>query len=149
MITNTWSQSIRHDNVLLFLSDAAPYMMKSGKSNKALYSKTVLVTYVMHVFHRVAEEVYITCYVYIFTNIQCKKKFFLKAPSRTRIFKNKALDIPMPPQPILTRWGTWLVAINYYCENYEVVKNIINKLGENDASHVQKIKEMFNNPHLK
>jgi hypothetical protein len=27
-----WSQGIIHDNVLLFLSDAAPYMVKVGKA---------------------------------------------------------------------------------------------------------------------
>jgi len=74
---------------------------------------------------------------------------FLKAPSRSRIFKNEAPDIPMPPQPILTRWGTWLDAAKYYCENYEAIKNSINKLDENDASSIKKAKDIFNNPDLK
>jgi len=34
-----WSEGIKHDNVLLFLSDAAPYMVKAGKNIKAFYSK--------------------------------------------------------------------------------------------------------------
>jgi len=73
----------------------------------------------------------------------------LKAPSRTRILKNEAPDIPMPPKPILTRWGTWLDAAKYYCENHEVIKNIINKLDENDVSSIKKAKDIFNNPDLK
>ncbi|KAL4097517.1 hypothetical protein QTP88_022289 [Uroleucon formosanum] len=102
----------------------------------------------VHGFHRVAEEV--RSYFNIIDQlISSVKKAFLKAPTRSRIFKNEAPDIPMPPQPILTRWGTWLDAANYYCENYEVIKNIINKLDENDASSIKKAKDIFNNPNLK
>jgi len=143
-----WPQGVHHDNVLLFLSDAAPYMVKSGKAIQALYSKMIHVTCIVHGFHRVAEEV--RSYFNIVDQlISSVKKVFLKAPSRSRIFKNEAPDIPMPPQPILTRWGTWLDAANYYCENYEVIKNIINKLDENDASSIKKAKDIFNNPDLK
>lgn len=42
------------------------------------------------------------------------KKIFLKAPSRVLIFKNNAPGIPLPPQPTITRWGTWLEAAIYY-----------------------------------
>jgi hypothetical protein len=48
---------------------------------------------------------------------------------------------------ILTTWGTWLDAAKYYVENYEVIKNILNKLDENNASNI-KI-SIFNNPDLK
>ena len=73
----------------------------------------------------------------------------MNAPSRSRIFKNEAPNIPLPSQPILTRWGTWLDAANYYCENYEIIKNIINKLDENDASSIKKAKDIINNADLK
>lgn len=131
-----WPQGVQHENVLLFLSDAAPYMVKSGKAIQALNTKMVHVTCIVHGFHRVAEEVrsYFNIVDQLISNV---KKVFLKTPSRTRIFKNEAPDIPMPPQPVLTRWGTWLEAANYYCENYDVLKNIINKLDENDASSIQ------------
>ena len=36
-----------------------------------------------------------------------------------------AKNIPIPPQPILTRWGTWIDATCYYAENWEVVKEIV------------------------
>jgi len=40
---------------------------------------------------------------------------FLKAPVcglilKNVIFKSEALNIPLPPKPILTRWDTWLMA---------------------------------------
>jgi len=39
-----WPEGILHDNVLLFVSDAAPYMVKARKSLQVLYSKMVHIT---------------------------------------------------------------------------------------------------------
>lgn len=52
-----WSNGIRNNNVLLFLSDAAPYMKKAGDTIKVLYPKIIHVTCLAHGLHRVAEEV--------------------------------------------------------------------------------------------
>ncbi|KAJ4446553.1 hypothetical protein ANN_13250 [Periplaneta americana] len=37
---------------------------------------------------------------------------------RELLFQIFAPGIPLPPQPVLTRWGTWLDAVNYYAEHY-------------------------------
>jgi len=52
-----WPDGIRHDDVLLFVSDAAPYMTKAGTAIKALYSKMIHVTCLAHGMHRIAEEI--------------------------------------------------------------------------------------------
>jgi len=52
-----WPEGIKHDNVLIFVSDAAPYMVKAGRAICTLYSKMVHVTCVAHAIHRVAEEI--------------------------------------------------------------------------------------------
>ena len=52
-----WLDGIRHDDVLLFLSDATPYMIKCGKSLNAQYCKIVHVTCAAHALHSVSEEV--------------------------------------------------------------------------------------------
>lgn len=52
-----WPEGIKHDNVLIFVSDAAPYMVKSGRAIRTLYSKMVHVTCVARAVHRVAEEI--------------------------------------------------------------------------------------------
>lgn len=61
-----WPEGIKHDNVLIFLSDAAPYMVKAGRAICTLYSykysnsvfiKMVHVTCVAHAIHRVTEEI--------------------------------------------------------------------------------------------
>lgn len=43
--------------------------------------------------------------------------FFVKAPLRVQRFKEKLPDIPLPPKPVITRWGTWLDAALYYANN--------------------------------
>jgi len=100
-----WPTGIRHDKVLLFLSDAAPYMIKSGKYIKSFYPKVIHTTCVAHGLHRVAEEIR-NQFPQVDELISNVKKVFLKAPSRTILFGNMAPNLTLPPQTILTRWGT-------------------------------------------
>jgi len=83
------------------------------------------VTCLAHALHRVAEEIRIH-FPNVDELINNVKKVFLKAPSRIQIFKTMAPDIPLPPRPVLTRWGTWLNAPMYYCDHFELIKEIIN-----------------------
>jgi len=52
-----WPEGVRHDDISLFLSDSAPYMVKAGKSINIFYTKMIQVTYIVHAFHRVAEQI--------------------------------------------------------------------------------------------
>lgn len=52
-----WPNGVQHDDVLLFVSDAAPYIVKSASVIKVFYSKMVNITCLAHGLHRVAEEV--------------------------------------------------------------------------------------------
>jgi hypothetical protein len=49
-----WPDKVERENVLLFVSDAPPYIIKALQ---LLYPKMVHVTCLMHAPHRVAEEV--------------------------------------------------------------------------------------------
>jgi len=97
-----WPNGIKHDNVLLFLSDAAPYMMKAGKCIHVFYSKMLHITCLAHALHRVTEEIrkYFSKVDQLHSNW---KKIFLKALSRVNTFKEITPTIPLPPQPVLTR----------------------------------------------
>jgi len=104
-----WPEGIQHDSVLLFLSDAAPYMVKAAGAIKAFYSKILHVTCLAHGLHLTAEEVR-KCFPNVDKLISNVKKIFLKSPYRVAFFKNEAPGLPLPPEPIITRWGTWLNA---------------------------------------
>jgi len=115
-----WPDKVERENVFLFVSDAAPYMIKAVKALQLLYPKVIHVTCLVHALHRVAEEVR-GSYPEVDKLIANRKKIFIKSP--------EAPTLPLLPQPIVTCWETWLDAANYYCTNYSEIE-IFNKLTE-------------------
>lgn len=143
-----WPEGVRHDDVLLFVTDAAPYIVKAGKAIKAFYSRMVHVTCLAHAFHRVAEEIRAN-FPEVDNLVSNTKKVFVKAPSRRELFKSQAPDIPLPPQPIITRWGTWIDACVYYCDNFQTVKCVVDSLEAQDARAIQIVQELFSDSEMK
>jgi len=141
-----WPNGIRHDKVLLFLSDAAPYMVKAGEAIKLFYSKIIHVTCLAHAFHRIAETVRAE-YPKVDKLIANVKKVFRKAP-RIQYFKSIAPSLSLPPEQILTRWGTWIKAANYYCEHFEQIKLIINYFDDNDAVSIKNSKKYLSDHNI-
>ncbi|KAL4135150.1 hypothetical protein QTP88_006793 [Uroleucon formosanum] len=131
-----YPEVVKHDNILLFVSDAAPYMVKAGKNIKALYLKMEHVTCLAHGLYTVAEEMrrYFSKVDALISNV---KKIFVKCSSRVLKFKEIAPEVPMPPQPILTRWGTWLMAPIYYCEHYQFIKSVVMEFDKDDAVAIE------------
>jgi len=76
------------------------------------------------------------------------KKVFFKAPSRVAVFKDKVPDVPLPPEPILTRWGTWIRAAAYYCEHLEVLKSIIDSMDKEDTVSIANSQKYFSDVSL-
>ena len=64
------------------------------------------------------------------------KSFYMEvddliAAVKASVVKNKtrAADFDVcgrPPQPVVTRWGSWLDAANYYAEKLPQVREIVN-----------------------
>ena len=114
------------------MTDAASYMIKAGKGLGIMYPKMIHITCLAHALHRISEEIRQQ-----FPNVDllisnCKKAF-LKAPKRMKHFKDIAPNVALPPRPSIIRWGTWLSAAMYYCENYELIRDILLELDENDV----------------
>lgn len=53
-------------------------------------------------------------------------------------------DVPLPPEPVITRWGTWLNAAMFYADHFETFKNVVENL-DDDAISVGKLKSLVNN----
>ena len=51
-----------------------------------------------------------------------------------------AAGLSAPPQPILTRWGTWLEASFFYAENFPIVKQTVSSF-EDGGKLVERAKE--------
>jgi hypothetical protein len=137
-----WPESIKHDRVLLFVTDAAAYMKKAARALKVLFPNMWHVTCLVHALHRVAEEIR-----HLFPDVDLLvangKKIFLKAPSRVVLFHDIAPGIPLPPQPILTRWGTWLSAAIYYAVNYDKFGAVVEAFDEDDSASIKTVKRLL------
>jgi len=143
-----WPDGVKRENVLLFVTDAAPYMVKAARSLKLLYANMEHVTCLAHALHRVSEEIrkYFPLVDEFISNM---KKVFLKAPSRTLIFKTFAPNIPLPPNPVITKWGTWINASLYYCEHLSSIKNVLRELSREEATAIAKVQDLIDNQTLK
>ena len=49
----------------------------------------------------------------------------IKNKDRKNDFREAGL--PSPPDPVITRWATWLRAALYYAEKFPAVRTIVNK----------------------
>lgn len=77
------------------------------------------------------------------------KKLFVKAPSRVRFFKELCPNLSLPPEPIITRWGTWLAAVIYYADNFDSIRSVLEKLDSKDAVAIKKAKEVIVSANIK
>lgn len=137
-----WPEEVKNENVLLLVTDAAPYMIKAAKGLQVLYPKMLHVTCMAHALHRVAEEVRASSKA-VDKLISDVKKVFLKAPSRIVLFKEKQPNLPLPPSPVVTRWGTWINAAIYYAENFEAIKEIVDTFDADDAACIEAAQNDF------
>jgi len=69
------------------------------------------------------------------------KKMFLKAPHRITAYKN-CMECHLPPEPVITRWGTWLETAMFYSENISKFKELVSNI-EYDAQSVKKVKSIL------
>lgn len=143
-----WPQNIQYDDVLLFVTDAAPYIVKAAKSLQKRFTKMIHVTCLVHGLHRVCDTIRAS-YKEVDSFIANVKKIFAKAPSRTRTFNQMAPGVPLPPQPVLTRWGTWLEAVLYYATHYNKVVSVINTFNSEEASSIANAKSLISEQLLK
>ena len=117
---------IKRENFLLFLTDAARCMSLAGKALQEIYPTLMHVNCVAHLLHNCAMRV----------RAHLKNIHRVIATTNTATIKNKDrkkhffdAGLPSPPDPVITRWATWLRAALYYSENLPVVCTIVNNAG--------------------
>lgn len=126
---------------LLFITDGVQYMLKAGKNLKVIYTKLLHVTCLAHGVNRVAEQIR-SLFPDVDKFVANMKTAFKKAPSKIAIYKEKCPDLPLPPNPVITRWGTWLKATEFYGQHFNEMKDIIETIN-NDAASVNTLKTMI------
>lgn len=141
-------RDFKKDNLLLMVTDAAPYMVKAGKVLKTFYVNMLHLTCIAHGLHRVCEYIR-NAFADVDQLIAMCKKVFLKSPSRLSLFREFLPDAPLPPRPVITRWGTWLDAASYYCTYFDEIKVILDRLDETESAAIPKAKALFEKPEVK
>lgn len=147
-IRSLFSDSSMDEKICVFVSDAAPYMVKAGQALKVFYPKLLHFTCLAHGLHRVAEEIRKEFGI-VNKLISSTKKVFLKAPSRVQAYKERLPNLALPPEPILTRWGTWLKAVLFYAENFEAIKEVVGQFDSSEAIAINSSQLAFENPSIK
>ena len=98
-------------------------MSLAGKTLKELYPSLMHVTCVAHLLHNCAMRVR-AHFKNIDEIIATIKAATIKNKHRKKDFHDAGL--PSPPDPVITRWATWLRAALYYSENLPAVRTIVN-----------------------
>lgn len=62
-----------------------------------------------------------------------------------KLFPNLSLPLQLI---IITRWETWLIAVECYSNNFDSIKSVISHL-DDEVESIDKSKELFDNKHLK
>jgi len=146
---NIFGLRILHkEDILLFVTDAAPYMIKAANGLTILYPKLMHITCLAHALHRVSEEIR-RHFPNVDSLIANCKKIFLKAPTRIKKFKEIAPAIPLPPKPSIIRWGTWLSSAMYYCVNFDIIRDIILELDEDEVISIGKCKDLIESENIR
>ena len=114
---------MKRENFSLILTDDAWYMSLAGKTLKELYPFLIHINWFAHLLHNCAmcvrahfkniDEVIATIKAATVKNKDSKKNFH-------------DADLPSPPDPVITRWATWLKAAIYYSENLPAIRTIVN-----------------------
>jgi len=111
---------IQRMNFLLLISDAARYMTAAGSTLKQLYPNMFHLTCLAHLLHNCAQKVR-SFYQNVDDLIAAVKSATIKCKDRQQQFHH----IGLPPHPIVTRWGSWLEAVDYYSEHLPAVKEVV------------------------
>ncbi|XP_018496282.1 uncharacterized protein LOC108864671, partial [Galendromus occidentalis] len=116
-------------------------MKKAGKALKVLFPRMLHLTCTAHAVHRVAEEIRLV-FPDVDELVAHGKKVFLKSASRVTKFREMVPNVPLPPQPVLTRWGTWVNAAIYYAQHFEAVASVVNALDPTEAASIAVMQEL-------
>ena len=109
---------IKRENFSLFLTDVARYMSLAGKTLKELYPSLMHVTCFAHLLHN--------CVMRVRAHFKNIDEIIATIKNKDRKTDFHDACLPSPPDPVITRWATWLRAALYYSKNLPAVRTIVN-----------------------
>jgi hypothetical protein len=143
-----WPNGIKYDKVLVLITDAANNMKCVGRILCKIYQKMTHITCLAHALHNVCEFLVIK-FSKVNRLISCGKKVFKKSPNRVAKFRDMCPEIPLPPEPVITRWGSWLMAVEYYTKYFDKFSEVIQHFDGEESVFIEELQELVNNFNLK
>lgn len=116
--------AVKREDFLLLATDAARYMVKAGNLLKMLYPNLLHVTCANHALHRLCENIR-KRFRTVNELISLAKSVFLKCPARSQLLKDFSPNLPPIPSPVITRWGTWLRAAEFYATHFRLFFEVL------------------------
>ena len=119
---------IERNNFVVLLSNAVNYMAVFTATIRILYPQICHIICMANLLHNCAERMARGHFKEIDSLIATVKA------AATMMNKNQRYKfnaIGSPPQPVLTRWGTWLNAAQHHVKNFVEVRDIINSFEGN------------------
>lgn len=138
-----WPGGIEYDKVWLLVSDQAPYMISAGAALKLMFTNLRHISCIAHAIHRVCEAIRAE-YSLADRFVALMKNILVKCPANINCYK-EITELPLPNHPVITRWGTWIQACVFYCENYENIKAFIVQINADGSQAAKSIKELIHN----
>ena len=133
-----------YKQIVFIISDQGSSNLASIRElKKTKFPKLKHVTCLCHALHSTCDFIFenhllVKKMIFLFQKILRKKKvkiLFLEYFKKT------------PPKPISIRWGSLLNCSNFYLENFDEIRKLVDNLNETD-SKILKIKELFNQKKL-
>lgn len=112
-------------------------MVSAGLKLCIEFERLFHVTCFAHLHHNAAMKVS-DYFLNVNNMIACIKASIIKNKKRKMLFN----EIGLPPDTIITRWGSWLKTAKYYSENFNEVRKIVLKY-EDDGIIVRKAKNQY------
>lgn len=75
--------------------------------------------------------------------------FDKQTPRRKQQFKTMFPETPTPPQPIPTRWGTWIDAAVYYATYFGQIKDFLDHCDPEEAQSIENAQNVIAKPNIK
>ena len=131
-LSKLWPDGIPFNRILLFLSDGASYLTAAYATLHELFPKMIHITCVVHGLNRVAEKVR-----FLFPDVNALiasvKAVFCKARERTRAFHEMFPHVSLPPEPVITRFSSWLKAVRYYAIHLETITPLLESMDPEES----------------
>jgi hypothetical protein len=139
---------VNYEKFKLFISDGAAYMVKSGRELKTFYGNLRHITCLAHGLHRVAELVRANCKE-ADDFVTKSNSLFTFSNRRKRLYRERT-GLALPPQPVKTRWNSWLLCCYYYSANLDTFSQFLSFMSEEeDLTTIRQLCDLSGNATLR